>query len=82
MTPTNDTRARRLAVIAALVAYMDRTDVETLVEQLAPTRAHDSLKADPRALADVLRRSDADSPAAVLLSGYDIARKVFGAAFL
>ncbi|MFD7556493.1 hypothetical protein ACFV9E_18385 [Streptomyces sp. NPDC059835] len=62
--------AQQLAVIGKAVKHLDSTDRQTLLGQLAKTGVRDRFKADPEALADLLRSVTAGSPAGLRYSAF------------
>jgi hypothetical protein len=57
-------------VIGKAVEHLDGTDRTTLLGQLADTTIRDQFKADPKALADLLRSVTANSPAGLRYSAF------------
>ncbi|MFE6274077.1 hypothetical protein ACFVQ9_35410 [Streptomyces goshikiensis] len=68
-TPEQAT-AHQLAVIGAAVEHLDTTDPTTLLVHLADTRIRDRYKADPEALADLLRTVTVNSPAGLRFNAF------------
>ncbi|MFK0047746.1 hypothetical protein ACIQU4_27395 [Streptomyces sp. NPDC090741] len=62
--------AHQVKVIGTAVDHLDATDRTTLLGQLADTTIRDRFKADPEALAELLRTVTADSPAGLRYSSF------------